>query len=347
VAAAVLAIACAASTRVAHDTAHAPAKASADAAARDAYGLARFFLQRSDAGDLERARDEFEKAIAADHSFADAYAGLASTYWRMTIRGDLPRDRGAALLRAAAERALALAPDLAEAHLRLANYAAIVPDGDRFGTHEALARQAEPGNALVLAVDSSDALADGRLDEGVALARRAAAAEPLSSVYRYNLAAALFLAGRFEEAKQVNLAEVNIDPHALTDVAAEVLILDERFDEALALAAAWPDGAARDETEALAYYGLHRTDAADAALARLIEDARDSDPLRIVEVYAYRGETDRALGWLAIGADWYRRGIQPCPGSCLVPWSLRLSPFTASLHDDARWRSWAANVGES
>lgn len=349
--AATLAVAGGASTQIGRDVAQRAARPadlrdSSNPQAMEQYRLARYFLQRTDAGDLERARTHFERAVAVDGTFADAYAGLASAYWRLSVEGLLPRDTGMARMRAAAERALVLAPDLAEAHVRLAYYAGMTSDG-HFEEHADRARRAEPENALVLADHSTDALSDGRIDEGIELARRAAAAEPLSSAYRYNFAAALFIAGRFEEAKQVNLDQIEIDPHATTDVAAQVLVLDGQFDEALKLAQAWPDAAFKYEIEALAYYGLHRIDESDAALAKLVDAARESDPLRMVEVYAYRGETDRAFGWLAAGSDWFERGNQPHPSPCVVPWTLRRSPFTASLHGDARWQNWVARAGNT
>jgi len=308
--------------------------------ALEEYRLGRYFLERRSEGDLGRARTHFDATIALDPDFAQAHAGLASAYWLLSVEGIVQDGYGMAHMRASAERALALDPDLAEPHVRLASYALLGGDPRRADEHVRQARIVDPASALVLGNASTEALVEGRIEEGVDLARRAAAAEPLSPIYRYNLAGALLVAGRWEEAKAVNLELLDADPRSSTEIAGQVLVLQGAFEEALALASAWPNGAEKQEIEALAYYGQHRGPEADAALASLIATVRDSDPLRIVEVYAYRGEPERAFDWLSAATAWLKRGNLPHPSPCLVPWVLRLSPFVASLHDDARWRDW-------
>jgi serine/threonine-protein kinase len=49
---------------------------------------------------------------------------------------------------------------------------------------------------------------------------------------------------------------------------------------------------------AVVYYALHRTRDADSALARLEAQNADDQPLEIAEVYAFRGQKDRAFVWL-------------------------------------------------
>jgi len=330
---------------------HAPASNAAMTAtprnvqANEHYHLARYFLGRRGAGDLGRAQKNFEAAIALDPDFAEAYAGLASVYWLLTVEGLAPADVALARMRAAATRALALDPRLAEAHLRLALDARRSGQRDLYEAHFERAQQAEPGNALLLSIASSDALARGRLAEGVELAQRAVASEPLTLYYRYNLASALFLAGRYEEAERANLELLELDSSAGADIAAQVLVLEGRFAQALELAKDWPDGIAKFHIEALAYHGLRQRAEADAALAALISAARERDPLRIVEVYAYRGDTDAAFGWLATEADWYRDDESRAPLN-LVPWALRMSPFVASLRGSPRWREVAGKLGD-
>ncbi|HVT33152.1 MAG TPA: winged helix-turn-helix domain-containing protein [Rhodanobacteraceae bacterium] len=323
----------------------APAASMQDAAADEHYRLGRYFLARRNAGDLERARERFESAAAIDPGFAQAYAGLASTDWLLAVEGLAPEDAVLPQMRTAANRALALDPDLAEAHMRLALDALRIGRHDLYEMHATRAERAQPDNALLLSESSSEALSNGHFDEGVALARRAVAAEPLTIAYRYNLASALFLAGRYDEAKQVNLDVLALDPSTWADIAGQVLVLQRRFEEALALAKTWPDGIDKYEIEALAYQGLRRRGEADAALAALIGTAGDRDPLRIVEVYAYRGDADAAFGWLAISAGWFRRN-QTLPSHELLPWTLRLSPFVASLRDSPRWPEFVAKLGD-
>jgi hypothetical protein len=86
---------------------------------------------------------------------------------------------------------------------------------------------------------------------------------------------------------------------------------------------------------------LGRKADADAALTRLIGHAGTTDPFSIAEVYAYRGEADESFKWLELAT----RGGGPLntlPAGRLE-WEMRASPMLASLHDDPRWETWAAN----
>ena|SRR5690242_11107283 len=92
--------------------------ASQTASAYDAYLQGRGFLYRYDvAGNTDRARQRFEEAIRLDSQFAAAFAGLAETYTR--IYRNLKRAEDLQLARAAAERAVMLNPQFANAHLAL------------------------------------------------------------------------------------------------------------------------------------------------------------------------------------------------------------------------------------
>ena len=74
---------------------------------------------------------------------------------------------------------------------------------------------------------------------------------------------------------------------------------------------------------ALAYYALHRTKDADAALARLEATGRT---MRVAEVYAFRGQKDPALKWLE------RAYAEKPSGFCLV----KGDPLLKNLEGDPR-----------
>lgn len=77
----------------------------ADAQAYESFLRAQFFFQRRAQGDLERAREIYERAIEFDPGFARAWAGLAAVYWIQTTEGDVKREIGLEKVRDAAERA--------------------------------------------------------------------------------------------------------------------------------------------------------------------------------------------------------------------------------------------------
>ena len=99
----------------------APSPRSVNPEAYDAYLRGRFYW--TNRADLHKSVEAFQLAIQKDPSYALAYAGLASAY---AMRGQAPYDDMSPTdakpkARQAAERALQLDPQLAEAHSVLAN----------------------------------------------------------------------------------------------------------------------------------------------------------------------------------------------------------------------------------
>ena len=87
-----------------------------DPLVREAYLKGRYFMRSGSEEDMSRARDYLEQAVAADPSYAAAYAGLADYY---TLTDSLPPAEAFDRARAYARKALALESDLADAHASL------------------------------------------------------------------------------------------------------------------------------------------------------------------------------------------------------------------------------------
>lgn len=88
--------------------------------ARQAYARGRAVYDKKIPGNPEKAIDEYQKAITLDPTFALAYVGIADALSRQAR--DLPNDRAFEVVnmaKAAAYKALALDPELAEAHASL------------------------------------------------------------------------------------------------------------------------------------------------------------------------------------------------------------------------------------
>ena len=315
--------------------------AATSAQAHERFLRAQHFFQRRAPGDIERARKYFAEAVAIDPGFARAWAGLAGAYWIDTVEGRWPPGQGLSKMRDAAERALAIDPGLAEPHLRLAAYRSAIGDQRERDEHMRKALALEPHNPLVLAFSAGNAARDGWLDAAIELQRRAVEADPLSTVSRYNLSSFLYMAGRLDEAKaeMIELQELNPAAGSVNEILGLVLILEGRFGEALELINDWPEGDERRQGLALAYHGLGRTADADAALDTLIESSQGNGRFRVAEVYAFRGDSDRAFEWLHAAIE----GIRPEPWmqSDRQPvWMMPKSPFLRSLHKDPRWDGW-------
>jgi hypothetical protein len=75
--------------------------------------------------------------------------------------------------------------------------------------------------------------------------------------------------------------------------------------------------------------------AADAALADLLAKAREGFAYQIAEVYAVRGEKDKAFEWLQISFNDRDAGML----------SLLVDPLLRSLRDDPRYKNLLAKLG--
>ena len=153
----------------------------------------RYFFNRRADGDLDRARDKFERALQLDSDIAEAWIGLVPLYtWGMD-----PPDL--VLARAAAEKALTLEPDNAEAHMRMALVYSY--EGNKVARNKEfeIAIELGPNNPLILSVRAGYLFGTGDMDGGIEAQQRAASIDPMSAVYHNNLAAYLESAGRFDE----------------------------------------------------------------------------------------------------------------------------------------------------
>jgi DNA-binding winged helix-turn-helix (wHTH) protein/Tfp pilus assembly protein PilF len=308
---------------------------SAEQAARDESALvseamerARFFSQRRQAGDLERARSEFGRALSLAPNQAKAWAGLASVYWLETASGVRTRESGLPKVRDAAQRALELDSTLAEAHIRLASY--LFSTGRRKAAleHRDLAAAIDPNDPLVLNILASVAADEGRWDEAIAYQQRAVIAEPLSVAAAQNLACYLFFDGRIEEAKKQSARAFELDPAQPDEIGVLAEILEGRFVQSLHMVEGWPDGNVRNYVLALIYHGLGRDAEASQRLENLKTSKTWDNNVLVAEVYSFWGDIDEAFRWLE----------NPGSDGAKAPQPLQFaSPLLKPLHGDARW----------
>jgi eukaryotic-like serine/threonine-protein kinase len=92
-----------------------------DPAAHDAYLKGRYFFNRPSDENLQKAITEFETAVRIDPKYALAYSGLSDAYlWAGYNEGVLTASQAKPKAKAAAEKAIELDDDSAEAHTSLA-----------------------------------------------------------------------------------------------------------------------------------------------------------------------------------------------------------------------------------
>ena len=95
------------------------AGATGNEEAHDAYLLGRYYWNQRTRESIERSIGHFEQALARDPGYALAYSGLADAWSLLYDYGDRSLEETSPKARQYALKALALQPDLAEAHASL------------------------------------------------------------------------------------------------------------------------------------------------------------------------------------------------------------------------------------
>jgi TolB-like protein/Tfp pilus assembly protein PilF len=313
-----------------------------DPAAFELYLQGISFLHQFSPDAAARAADFLQRAVALDPSFALAWAAMSRAG---SVRGGYAltrrdQDEGFVLARRAAERALALVPELPAARLARMRVQ-MWSDLDWNGAAESLrrAQKLAPADADVLAAAAELAYTFGRKEMAVELGRQAVSRDPANAEMRVSLGTALNSLGRYPEAEAEFRRVVELSPSAPWGHAGvgDVYLRQDRLEEAVREAARESDEWSRLTVQAQALWGLGRKAESDAALERLIANTADIAAFQIAQVYAYRRDNDRAFEWLE------RARRQRDPG---LAWT-RSDPALSRLHDDPRWPAFLAMVGLS
>jgi serine/threonine-protein kinase len=316
----------------------AQASATDNAEAHNAYLQGHFHLVRRNAEDFRKAIDYYDQAIQLDPNYALAYAERAEAW---AILGDLTGQRPTAYpkARSDAEKAVAIAPTLAEARAALGFVRFLADWKFSEGLNELKrAKELSPSNPTANDVLARLIVYLGRFDEAERQARQAVELDPLSIVTHGNLARVLFYAGKLDEADAAARKSAELQPTGAANRRWQVLIAAQRGDGEAALREAQlePDEGYRRFELAIAQHVVGDRPAADAALSDLIANAaREGFAYQIAEVYAVRGEKDKAFEWLQIAFDDRDAGML----------SLLVDPLLRGLRNDPRYKNLVAKVG--
>ena len=303
----------------------------------DAYGLylkgRDFFYRYSDHG-WQQAIEHFNRAIEVDPEFAPAYSGLADAYLVGGAYGAIPTREALTLGKSAAARALELDDKLASAHYALAT---------AYTWYDWDWAHAEKEFQLGLALNPNDALGRnwhagylsvlGRHDEAIEEEERAYELDPLSLIFKANLARSYYWGRRYDEA----IAQ-----------AKETLRLDPRFGVALF----WLEGSLRHKgmfKEAVALRQALVTPERAKVIAQKFKTDGFASLLReegekfknggaFVEAarcYAAIGERETALSLLE---DCYQR-------RCSSMVTLKAEPDFDGLRSEARFQELVNRIG--
>jgi serine/threonine protein kinase/tetratricopeptide (TPR) repeat protein len=149
---------------------------------------------------LYRSIALYRSALELDPNMGSAYAGISSAYCQLGNQNYIPWAQAADSARIAAQRALSLNRNLADAHfvLGMIRY----NDYERIAAEEEfkLALRLNPLNADCIHIYAHLLSDDGRHDDGIRLMKQSIELEPLSAHYQYCLGTLLLQARHYDEA---------------------------------------------------------------------------------------------------------------------------------------------------
>jgi len=309
------------------------------------YLKARFYFAKRTKEDVLRSIEFYKEAIGLDPSFALAYVGVADSYGVMTAYGYAAPNEVVPQAKAAAQRALQLDPDLAEAH---AAYAKLLADYD-WNRLEAereykSAIELNPNVALTHYQYGFACLVPlGRFDEAINELKKALELEPLSVPAAGCLAGAYGFARRNDLAVQAGREAVSLEPNHPTARMYLGFAYDASgmYTDAISLCqntlSSDPDNQDCLQIVGYAYAKMGRRREAEEIIRKFESLARTQYAVayRPAVIHALLGDKDQAFAGLekAFAAhDWDFA-------------YLKVDPFVDSLRDDQRFKDLVKRMG--
>jgi TolB-like protein/Tfp pilus assembly protein PilF len=310
----------------------------------DAYNAmlqGRFYYLRGTEAESRKAIEFYTQAIQLDPRYALAWSELSGVWTNLGqefLEDASARQEAFTKAREAANRAVALSPELADAHVAR-GFLLQVADFDWRGA------EAEFRRALALAPNDGNAkfslgtllAAFGEVEPAIELTRQALATEPLRADSYYFLANYLSALNRLDDAERAIRRAIELQPVAAVYHWELAVVEIQRGNARAALDAAqqevrgvWQDIAIAQARQ----IGSDRA-AADTALGTLIEKHANSSAYPIAEVYALRKDATATFEWL--DRAWSDRDVDIA--------FLLFDPFILRYKDDPRFAAFCRKVG--
>jgi serine/threonine-protein kinase len=300
-----------------------------------------FYAHRYTYEDGLRAVSYYEEAIRLDPGYALAYADLSLTAVVTTesfASGNAQKVAALAQARAAADKAMSLAPDLAEAHaargylLHNADFdlAAALPEYQR-------AYELAPQDASNLDALCYYRMLRGEFDQALDFGRRAVAADPLLSGVRIDLAMTLIATGDYDEAEAILHKSIELQPQSGKTHLYLSVVAILRGDSARALQEARQETEPfwRDYALALASFSAGNRSEADSGLQKMINQYPDEGASQIAMVYGLRRQPDEMFRWLEHARQTRDPGV----------YFVYANPFLSRYRDDPRFAALCRQLG--
>ncbi len=266
------------------------------------------------AGDWDKAIEAFRRSVEIDPSFALGYASLSYAYFWGSLTPLEAIDRA----RQASAQALALDPELAEAHVSAA-LVKLYGDFDFEGADQSFSRALEldPSNVSALFNRSKSLAASGRLDEAIETARAARRLDPLAPLRSSQLGRLHYFKGEYQQAIQEYRKALRLDENspgshlALAQCYEALGSPQQAFEhrERFLRLSRWPSQLIGEMT---ALYGSQGYSAVLLRWMQVIEGQqrrRRNGTIHLAALALTTGDSEGALGWLQRALEEHALGL--------------------------------------
>ena len=326
---------------------HPPGGGTNDPEAYKLYLQGRFYWEKRTFDGLKKARDLFNQAIERDPGYALAYVGLADTWHLLPYFGSVSNKEILPHLKAAAEKALNLDPNLPAAYL--AQAVAYWDDWQWADAEREFHRTIEMDPKLSNAYHWLGGFLGyiGRGKEGIPYLQRAVDLEPMNLIYNTDLGdEGYLLAGMPDKAIELLNKTVEMDPNfpQVHNDLASVYFGLRRYKEAFAelnnycsllhdsecLSAVEPLQKAATAGGMVAVNRLH--------VQQLLKDRANGsyvDPANFAYAYAGSGDKEQAFHWLDVALAEKSRYVA----------MIKIIPEMDPYRSDSRYRAVLSKIG--
>jgi serine/threonine-protein kinase len=277
-----------------------------NAEAYNDYLRGRHFWNRRTLAAFDSAIQHFNRAVLLDPGYARAYAALAEAYVLLPEYGGPPMSEVLPYATAATERALALDPDLAEAHVASA-YRKMVFEWDWDGAERDYLKAIElnPDYPTAHHWYAEMLAAERRWDESLSQIQRAVELDPLAPAPNTVLGLILGIHGRYEEAIAAVERALGVTPNMLTGIWALTVISVAQGDYATAGSAfdRLADITGTDSAAYRAYIAALSDTAMTAAAVTALQSSAVFGTVGPAEYLAQLGRIEETLAALEAGFE--------------------------------------------
>jgi len=295
--------------------------------------------QGSDKVAMQNAVSAFEKAIELDPEYAQAYAGLASSWDWLTTNSFIRFEDGIPHIESSAARAIKLGPDLADGYLVLGRML-LHYKLDQQGARKAInmAMKLNPGNSEVQVEFARISCYFGDVEASVSAANKALELDPVSKFAHYFLGHVLYFGRRYDEAIQVFQDLLRLDPVYPRPRYTMGMCMLMKGDAATALeeVANEPLNWMKQSGSAILLHKLGRHTEAEEFAGTLTKTSDENYALyQLGQIYAQWGDVDTALMYLNKAHTFEDPGLS----------QLLVDPLLDPIREDPRFDQMLIELG--